>query len=66
MTFSGGGDNASPVSWTVDSLGFADRGGDAGALYLTVDVWPTHFENQGLQYATVKVNGIVVDQYWHP
>jgi len=66
QSFAGGGNNSSPVVWSVDSLGFADRGGDAGALYLTVDVWPSHFEVKGLEYATVKVNGIVVDQYCTP
>ena len=63
-SFSGGGNNTTPVMWSVDGLGFVNRGG--GALYLTVDVWPTHFEVQGLQYVTVKVNGIVIDQYCTP
>ena len=66
MNFAGGGNNTSPATWSVDSMGFANRGGDGGALYFTVDIWPTHFEIQGLQYATVKINGIVVDQYCTP
>ena len=66
MNFAAGGNNTTPVTWSLDSLGFANRGGDGGALYLTVDVWPTHFENQGTQYATVKINDIVVDQYCTP
>ena len=62
----GGGNVTSPVVWYVDSVGYANRGGDNGALYLTVDVWPTHFENKGLQFAIVMINGIIVDPYCTP
>ena len=63
LTYEGGGNNTSPVTWYVSNLGFADNN---NALFLSVDVYPTNYENMANQYATVKVNEFIVLLYCTP
>jgi len=57
LYFNGGGDGSSPVVWEARGLGFIDN---TDSLYLSVDVYPTNYENKANQYATIKVNGDTV------
>ena len=57
LEFEGGRDSSTSVIWDALSLGYANN---SYPLYLSVDVFPTNYENKANQYATVKVNGNVI------
>jgi len=63
MQFSGGGNDTSPVVWEVDRLSYVNT---VHPLYLTVDVYPTNYEVFANQYATITVNGAVIDSHCSP
>ena len=44
------------MSKVFDRLGYA---GDSAPLYLSVYVWPTNYDLESQQWATVRVNGVV-------
>jgi hypothetical protein len=70
LSFSGGGDESNPVVWTADSLGMPlltrKKVPIYEPLYLSVEIYPTNFEVMADQYATVTVNGTVVDAHCTP
>jgi hypothetical protein len=57
LFFIGGGSESSPVVWDVQSLGYVNN---SEPIYLSVDIYPTNYENKANQYATVKVNGVTL------
>jgi hypothetical protein len=58
-----GGDDSNPVSFLLSNLGFTNR---TGPLYLHVGVWPTNYENSAHQWATVSLNGNIINKYCTP
>jgi hypothetical protein len=58
-----GGDDDHPITFSLTNLGYINR---TGPLYLTVEVFPTDYENRGDQYARVKLNGGIIDEFCSP
>lgn len=53
-----GGDDDNPINFALTNLGFSNR---TGAMYLSVDIYTTNFEVIGEQWATVRLNGRVIN-----
>ena len=58
-----GGDDDNPVRFAISNLGFTNR---TGPLYLNVAVYPTNYENSAHQWASVKLNGNMINEYCTP
>jgi hypothetical protein len=62
-----GGNESHPAQFHLTNLGFESRHvRNNESLYLSVAVFPTDYAMEGNQWATVKLNGFVIDAYCTP